>query len=1063
MFQRILKDRDSGDHPRRSNGGRALTLLLVALLGGGSHVAGQLSPGAFEALRARAIGPAGMSGRVAAVDVDLSDRNVIFVGASTGGVWRSRDGGLAWEPVFDHQPLLGIGSVAVSPANPDLVWVGTGEANPRNSMGVGAGVFRSLDGGDTWRRMGLAGSERISRIIPHPSDPDVAFVGALGPAWSDGEERGVYRTIDGGESWSKVLYVNERTGVADLVMDPTNPDKLFAALWEYRRLPWSFTSGGPGSGLYVTYDGGDSWRRATSEDGFPEGDLGRIGLGIAPSDPDVVYALVEAERNALLRSDDGGRSWHLVSDAEGINPRPFYYADIRVDPMNENRVYRLASSIEVSEDGGRSFRTVVSSQIIHGDVHELWIDPADPRVMIMGNDGGIAVTRDRGRDWRFVENLPLAQFYHINVDMDTPFNVYGGLQDNGSWYGPSQVWESSGIMNAHWHRTGGGDGFASLPDFSDPRFGYSMSQQGSLMRFDKVTGERRDIQPVHPDGVRLRFNWNAALNVDPHDSTTIYLGSQFVHRSRDGGMSWEIISPDLTTDDPEKQQQDQSGGLTLDATGAENYTTILSIAPSPLERGLIWVSTDDGNVQITRDDGATWTNVRDRIRGVPRGTWSPHVEPSKHDPAVAYVVFDDHRRGNWTPFVFRTEDYGRSWDPLSTAGVEGFVHVIEEDPVQENLLFLGTEFGMYVSLNRGGSWHQWREGIPAVPVRAIMVHPRDHDLVIGTHGRGAYILDDVRPLQAMAADSSLARESVHLFQPPPALEVTIAERLGYRSVGHAMFFGENRPFGALLTFWAGGGDETAEAAAGPSPGDGTARILILDPRSRVVASLSQSTRPGMNRLTWDLRADAPQDLEGGDSRSGTGGPLVVPGQYRVRVELDGTTSEANLEVRPDPRSGIPPQRRSAKLQAEEQVSAWVALSGEAQERLEGALAAVRQVLPTLIPGSEPSLVSQGRDLQEALEEALIGLFTGPPCQGICGGQPKALLVRRPLSMLGSSVDAPSENDRLAMTQAEEALRQIVEAVNSMMAGDVARFSDALREAGYTPFPAPAPLRMGGGD
>jgi len=558
----------------------ALVLLAAEAPPVGAQAAGTESVDPFAAMRARAIGPAGMSGRVAAVDVSPRDRNVVFVGSATGGLFRSTDGGITWTPVFDAQPVLGIGAVAVSRANPDVVWVGTGEGNPRNSAGVGRGVFRSIDGGATWARVGLEHSERIARIVTDPDDPDVAYVAALGPAWSDGQERGVYRTRDGGRTWARVLWRNPRTGAADLVMDPLNPRKLFAAMWEFRREPWFFTSGGPGSGLFVTYDGGDTWTRLTHADGLPEGELGRIGLAVARSDPSVVYALVEAERSALLRSGDGGRTWRTVSDRAGIAPRPFYYADIRVDPGNENRIYSLHSQAQVSEDQGRTWRTVVPSSIVHGDVHELWIDPADPRRMIIGDDGGIAFTYDRGHHWRFVENLPVAQFYHVSVDQAVPFNVYGGLQDNGSWYGPSTVWENKGILNAHWRRVGGGDGFAVASDPSDARYGYSMSQQGSLQRFDKVTGSRRSIQPVHPEGIPLRFNWNAGFAVDPWEPATIYLGSQFVHRSRDHGASWEIISPDLTTNDPEKQRQMRSGGLTIDATGAENFTTIVSIAPS---------------------------------------------------------------------------------------------------------------------------------------------------------------------------------------------------------------------------------------------------------------------------------------------------------------------------------------------------------------------------------------------------------------------------------------------------------------------------------------------------
>lgn len=1026
--------------------GALLAVLWLGLfLAAPSGVEGQLDPELFQSMKARSIGPAGMSGRVAAVDVDPSDRNVIFVGASTGGLWRSEDGGIQWSPVFDDQPVLGIGSVAVSPVNPDLVWVGTGEGNPRNSVGVGAGIYRSLDGGDSWALMGLEDSERIHRVIPHPRNPDVVYAGVMGPAWSDGETRGVYRSNDGGKSWERVLYVGPGTGVADLVMDPSNPNKLLAAMWDFRRHPWTFRSGGPGSGLYITYDGGDSWRRLTAEDGLPEGDLGRIGLGFAASNPDIIYALVEAKKNVLLRSEDGGRSWGLVSDARGINPRPFYYADLRVDPLNENRIYRLAGSIDVSEDGGRTFTTVVPSAIIHGDVHELWIDPEDPRFMIMGNDGGVGITFDRGDAWRFVENLPLAQFYHINVDMAVPFNVYGGLQDNGSWFGPSQVWEDRGIMNAHWRRTGGGDGFASFVDFSSPRYGYSMSQQGSLMRFDKETGNRRNIQPVHPEGETLRFNWNAGLNVDPHDSTTIYLGSQYVHRSPDGGLTWEIISPDLTTNDPEKQRQDESGGLTLDATGAENHTTILSIAPSPLEAGLIWVTTDDGNVQITRNGGGDWENVGSRIDDVPRRSWAPHVEPSKHDAGVAYVVFDEHRRGDWTPWAIRTEDYGRSWQRLDTSGISGFVHVIEEDPEEPRLLFVGTEFGLFVSLDRGESWMPWRHGIPAAPVRAIMVHPRDHDLVLGTHGRAAFILDDIRPLREMAGNPALADATLHLFTPPPALQVEVAERIGYRSTGHAMFFGENRPQGALLSFW-----------AGASFSGSSVQVEILDPQGGLVRSFRQQARNGLNRLTWDLRMDFP-DAEGGFFAPR--GPMVLPGEYTIRVSGDDVSSETVLTVRPDPRLEIPRGERVAKLEALEEAGRWLSVSGEARTRLEEARDGVAQALAGLPEAGGQTLREEGMALEEILTQALETLFTGPSCQGICGGDPVASPIRGVLYRLESTPRGPSATDLLAMNQAREALRTIVDRVNGIMAQDVAPYRAALQGSGYTPFPMKDPLVM----
>ena len=1005
----------------------------------------------FAQIRGRSIGPAGMSGRVASVDVVASDPTVIYVGSATGGVWRSVDGGLEWAPIFDDQPVLGIGAVAVSQATPDVVWVGTGEGNPRNSAGVGNGIFKSLDGGDTWTNVGLEGSERIPRIITHPTDPDVAYVAAMGPAWSDGDVRGIFRTRDGGETWDRVLYANERTGAADLIMDPSNPNKLFAAMWEFRRDPWFFESGGPGSGLHVTYDGGETWACYTEEDGLPPGTLGRIGLAIARSNPDVVYALVEAERSELIRSEDGGRSWETISDRPGIVPRPFYYADIRVDPQNENRIYSLHGSIQVSEDQGRNFETVVPSSTIHGDVQELWIDPADGRRMIIGNDGGIAFTYDRGEHWRFVENLTLAQFYHISLDNDMPFNVYGGLQDNGSWYGPSTVWEDRGIMNAHWRRVGSGDGFSVFDDPTDARYGYSMSQQGNLVRFDKDTGRRVGIQPVHPEGDYLRFNWNAALNVDPHDPGVLYLGSQFVHRTTEHGNSWEIISPDLTTNDAEKQRQDESGGLTLDATGAENHTTILSIAPSPLRQGLIWASTDDGNVQVTEDDGATWRNTGAQIRDVPRGTWIPHVEPSHHDPQTAYVVLEDHRRGNWDPYVYKTEDLGKSWTSLNNSGIDGFVHVIREDPEEPNLLFLGTEFGLRVSLDGGDSWIHWNHGVPPAPVRDLRIHPRDHDLVVGTHGRGAYVIDDIRPLREAARDLGLAGETLRVLPMAPAQKHTRAEAIGYRSVGHAMMFGEARPYGALLNYWVG------------TEGSGDATIDILDVDGSSMRTLIGSAEPGVNRVVWDLRRSGENGAGGQGGFGGPGGQAmeVLGGTYTVRITLGDAESTGEVTVLEDAREDIALTRRIAKLQAVERAQSMTTALADAQRRLDRAIETTMNVQESLSgrDGGE-DLREEGGALQGSLEELRERLFTGPSCQGICGrSRLPSRTVRRPLQVLGGSPDAPTANERLMLAQAEEALQDILDEVNAIFDGAVSAYSRRLQQGGYSPFPEADPLRI----
>ena len=1007
-------------------------LAFVALALTALPVGAQDSSDSFTAMRAREIGPAGMSGRVADVEVVLSDPNIIYVGSSTGGLFKSDDGGIAWDPIFDDQDVLGIGAIAVFQPNPDVVWVGTGEGNPRNSAGVGRGLFKSIDGGHTWRSMGLARSERIHRIVTHPTDPDIVYVGVMGPAWSDGQERGLYRTRDGGRTWDRVLWQNARTGIADVVMDPSNPNKLFAAMWEFRRTPWDLTSGGPGSGLFVTHNGGDAWTQLSADDGLPEGELGRIGLTISPSNPDVVYAIIEATKSELVRSDDGGRTWSTIDDSPGVNPRPFYYADLRIDPENENRLYRLHGSIQVSEDQGRNWRTLVPSQIVHGDMHELWIDPANPRRMILGEDGGIALSYDRGATWRFVENLAVAQFYHISVDDAVPFNIYGGVQDSGSWYGPSTVWENKGILNAHWRRVGGGDGFSVMPDRGDPdNFGYSMSQGGNLQHFDKNTGARRSIRPVHPDGTALRFNWNAGLTWDPAEPGTIFLGSQFLHKSTDQGRSWEIISPDLTTDDPLKQRADVSGGLTMDASGAEMHTTIISIGPSTLEPGLIWVGTDDGNVQLTRDGGESWQNVRDSIVGLPHGIWVPDVQPSKHEPGRAYVVAEDHRRGDWTPHVYVTEDYGVTWTSLGSTSIAGFVHAIEEDPENPDLLFLGTEFGLRVSFNRGQSWEKYTSGVPAVPIRDLVVHPRDADLVLGTHGRALIVLDDIRPLRELADDPSIRGATVHVFAPPPAYDVNISEAIGYRSTGHAMQQAETRANGAILTFW------TAEG--------GDADVAITNDEGALVYSSTVSATAGANRIVWDLRP-------GGDSDEAVfpRQMSVFPGTYQVAVTSGNLTSASTLSVLADPRNPVSTADLVAKRDALLEMSSISQRENDAREELTRLLAAVETVLETLAEDAD-ALREQGETLQSELQALNERLFTGAECQGGCGGEVVADLIGRPTGRITGETGGPSANTIHMMNQARAAADTIERELSAVTGGAVSAYRAALQEAGYTPF------------
>ena len=697
----------------------------------------------------------------------------------------------------------------------------------------------------------------------------------------------------------------------------------------------------------------------------------------------------------------------------------------------------------MSEDQGRTFRTVVPSQKIHGDVQELWINPDDPRFLIMGNDGGVGISYDRGATWRFVSNLALAQFYHINVDMDIPFNVYGGLQDNGSWFGPSHVWHSGGIRNYDWTRVGGGDGFATFNDFGDSRYGYTQSQQGNLRRFDKVTGERKDIRPVHPDGTRLRFNWNAGFNIDPFDSSTIYIGSQFVHRSRDRGESWEIISPDLTTNDPDKQRSFESGGLTLDASGAENHTAIMTIAPSPVEPGVIWVGTDDGRVQVTRDAGATWANVVDRISDVPEATWVAHIEPSKFEGQGAFVVLDDHRRGNWTTYVFRTDDYGRNWENLATDEIRGFAHVIEQDPVEPDLLFLGTEFGMYVSLNAGENWVKWTHGLPTAPFRALMVHGRDHDLVAGTHGRGAYILDDIRPLRELASDPGIADRALHAFEIPPAYQATMAEPLGYRSTGDAMFFGENRPYGALISYWSLGSEDSVT-------------VEIADATGDVIRTLEGTNTHGVNRLAWDLRIERFRrptlggGFGGGDGDGGGGGPLVLPGTYNVRIKYGDTEATATVEVRPDPRITIPDAERRAKFAAIVATGEQMEVAADLLERIKDTRETIKTITDALRDRDDEastSLAVRGDEVSETLQ-ALSDRVARAPGGGLANT--RDLVGSRLNSVHGSlqsSWDEPTQSQRISMELAARGLRAVVDDYNALLSDALAGFKRDADAAG----------------
>jgi photosystem II stability/assembly factor-like uncharacterized protein len=1038
----------------------------------------------FHGMKARSIGPAGMSGRIGDIEAVFSNPNIIYIGAATGGVWKSTNGGTTWKPIFDDQPASSIGAVSVFQPNPSIVWIGTGEGNPRNSVGVGNGIYKSLDGGESWQYLGLEKTEKIHRVVLHPTDPDVAYVTALGTTWSENPERGVFKTRDAGKSWEKVLFVNEQTGCADLVMDPVNPNKLFAAMWEHRRWPWFFKSGGPGSGLYVTYDGGEHWKIITEKDGLPKGELGRIGIAIARSNPDVVYALIEATKSALCRSDDGGRTWKIVNQSPNVNPRPFYYADIRVDPQNENRVYSLHSRLTVSEDGGKSFERIRSR--VHSDHHALWIHPENGKFMIDGNDGGVAISYDRGQTWRFVDNLPLAQFYHINIDMEIPYHVYGGMQDNGSWRGPSDVWENGGIRNYHWEEVGFGDGFATLSDPTDSNIGYSMSQGGYLKRFNLTTGERKDIRPPAPDSVELRFNWNTAINIDPFDPKTIYYGSQFVHKSTDQGDSWTIISPDLTTNDPEKQKQAESGGLTLDVTNAENHCSILTIAPSSVQKSIIWVGTDDGNIQVTRDDGKTWTNVTKNIPKLPDHTWCPHIEASKFDSGTAYVVFDDHRRSNWTTYIYKTENFGKKWislaknDPTKKENNNspeqwGFVHVIEQDPVNEHLLYLGTEFGLFISFDDGKNWMKWKHGVPTAPVRALIVHSREHDLIIGTHGRAAYILDDIRPLRSVSKE--LFEKPLHLFEIPATHQHEIKAVAGYHFPADAIYNGENRSYGAIITYHVipPKSDESTSDTESEQDTDRTlnesdkgeerkVRIEILDSADQVIRKFDGSMKKGINRAFWDLRREGFQlpSVTGRFQAYSPPGPEVLPGKYKVKIKMGNHEATQMVEVLLDPRVTIPMEERKQKYETLVQVGERIEIVTEAVEQIRKMEKSVDVILEKIKDEADTTkndLKKSGNELKKRLKKVMQLFIDEGGKQGITREDNISRKLWYVSNSLSSSWDKPTASQMMYLRQAEDALKKALDEFNQLFEKDVAEFQRKVKEMDFKIFPAVEKLDM----
>jgi len=853
-------------------------------------------------LKFREIGPANMGGRIDDFAVVEGNTNIVYAATASGGLWKTVNSGITWKPIFDDQPVSSIGDVTVSQSEPDIVWVGTGEANNRQSSSWGDGVYKSADGGKTWTNMGLRETYHIPRILIHPSNANVVYVAAQGKLWGMNEQRGVFKTTDGGKIWTKVLYINEDTGVNDLAMDPMNPDTLYAAAYQRRRTAFGFNGGGPGNAIYRTTDGGATWKKLTN--GLPKGEMGRIGLDVYRKSPNIVYALVESEEAGLYRSDDKGETWVKMSNT---NPRPMYFSQVRIDPNNDQRIWVAGVTMAYSEDGGKTFVTNRVTRI-HVDFHALWIDPSNSDNMIAGCDGGIHFSRDAGRSWDAREQIAIAQFYEIGFDMSKPYKVCGGLQDNSSWCGPSATTNIRGITNEDWYAVQGGDGFYAQIDPEDPWIVYAESQDGNVVRRDLRTHEARSIRPREMDDkmARYRFQWNSPLLISRHDRKTLYYGGNFVFKSTDQGDNWTRISPDVTSGVDRKVLSIMGRKLEDRTTlsrhdGVAAFPTITTLAESPVRAGVLWAGTDDGNLQVSRD-GETWSNVITNVPGLPKGTYVSRVTASAFDAGTAYAAFDGHRSDDFNIYLFKTTDYGVTWRRI-TKGIpqnRGTLHVVREHPRNRNLLFAGGELGLYVSFDAGENWQELKNNLPRVPVDDIAIHPRENDLILATHGRSVWILDSISALEQMSAKT--ADGTLSAFDVRPATMWRMARKRDFDS--HDVFIGQNPAYGAIVDFW---------TKAKPDIKD--AKISIIDAAGNPVAAIKpEALDAGLNRVIWDLRADrpvppTPQELaaaarsasEGGPVQNVRSGPLVDPGEYTVEIAIGSDKVLKKILVEEDPR------------------------------------------------------------------------------------------------------------------------------------------------------------------
>jgi len=1006
-----------------------------------------LDPAILDALRFRNIGPAVTGGRIVEFAVPEDDADTIYVATASGGAWKTTNGGTTWTPIFDHARTVSIGAITVARANPHVVWIGTGEANSVRSSSWGDGVYKSTDGGQSWTHMGLETSQHVGRIVIHPTDTDTVYVAALGALWGANEERGLYKTTDGGKTWTRSLEISRHTGVVDVAMDPRDPNVLYAAAFQRERRYYSFLGGGPEGGLHKSVDGGRTWTKLSH--GLPREHVGRVGIAVCPSRPDRLYAAIVGPDGGIFRSEDRGESWERRTDRLSTH---WYYGQIYCDPANPERVYVPMTPFHVSDDGGRTFRSDFARPNVHADHHTFWVNPKNPRHMLLGNDGGIYISRDAGTTWDFQDHLSITQFYTVAVDMQEPFYyVYGGTQDNSSYGGPSGTRNTDGIVNGDWYMTVPGDGFFAQIDPTDASIVYTESQYGNMSRFDTRTGERKFIQPQPPEGQKYRWNWSAPILISAHDPKIVYVGANLLFKSTNRGDAWRALGGDLTRQVDEYTLPMQGvvqprTAIDLHASTAD-YGNITSIAESPLRAGVLAVGTDDGLIQLTRDDGANWTRI-DRIAGIPEQARVSRVVLSRAAESTLYATFDAHQDNDFRPYVVRSTDFGRTWASLSsTLPDHGSVHVIAEHPRNLNLLFVGTEFGLFVTIDGGATWQPFRSNLPTVAVHDIVIHPRDNDLVLGTHGRGFWILDDLSGLEGLTA-ARLSSGSPELFPVRRGWQLNRFNR-GRNSLGQQRFVAPNPPDGAIVNYFARQGERVD--------------VDVHDGQGRLVRRLAVGTAApsaGLHRLVWDLREAPPIEFAGPDDPDGfrprVRGPFVLPGQYEVRLTAGSTRRTQTVQVLGDPLIPISDADRQTRLDTLRTLGTALRTVTGAQttlDRFENELRSLRDAIarhagaPAALGGAHASAVKEVAALQLILRgEPPLGIALTPGPPGLVE------LIRMLYTSIDAATSLPTADQTQQTTRGLARLQEVVARTNALTATTMPALYGQLDAAGvpWTP-------------